>query len=74
MCEWYRRDYACGHHYIGASEWCLTYSRTQKRCEVLVSSVVHDSSVCKSCNKGAKTEVPWEHMIDRSKFDPRKDE
>ncbi|KAF4774456.1 hypothetical protein HER10_EVM0013191 [Colletotrichum scovillei] len=66
MCEWYRRNYACGHHFTGASEWCYRYSQTQKRCKVVVTQVDYDSSVCKSCmKKGVKTEVPWEHMIDR---------
>ncbi|KAK6208901.1 hypothetical protein QIS74_12419 [Colletotrichum tabaci] len=75
MCEWYRRNYACGHHFTGASEWCYRYSQTQKRCKVVVTQVDYDSSVCKSCmKKGVKTEVPWEHMIDRSKFDPNRDE
>ncbi|KZL80043.1 hypothetical protein CI238_12771 [Colletotrichum incanum] len=75
MCEWYRRNYACGHYFIGASEWCCTYSKTQRRCKVVVTQVDYDSSVCKSCmKKGAKTEVPWEHMIDRSKSNPNRDE
>ncbi|KAG7038692.1 hypothetical protein JMJ77_0009978 [Colletotrichum scovillei] len=74
MCEWYRRNYACGHHFTGASEWCYRYSQTQKRCKVVVTQVDYDSSVCKSCmKKGVKTEVPWEHMIDRSKFDPNQE-
>ncbi|TDZ18260.1 hypothetical protein Cob_v008875 [Colletotrichum orbiculare MAFF 240422] len=61
MCEWYRRNYACGHHFTGAAEWCYRYSQTQKR--------------CKNClKKGSKTEVPWEHLIDRTKFDPTRDE
>ncbi|OHW97879.1 hypothetical protein CSPAE12_03496 [Colletotrichum incanum] len=75
MCEWYRRNYACGHNFTGASEWCYRYSQTQKRCKVVVTQVDYDSSVCKSCmKKGSKIEVPWEHMIDRSKFDPNRDE
>ncbi|KAK1967716.1 hypothetical protein LY78DRAFT_679912 [Colletotrichum sublineola] len=75
MCEWYRRNYACGHHFTGASEWCYRYSQTQKRCKVVVTQVDYDPSVCKSCmKKSAKTQVPWEHMIDRSKFDPNRDE
>ncbi|KAK2022375.1 hypothetical protein LX32DRAFT_698726 [Colletotrichum zoysiae] len=75
MCEWYRRNYACGHHFTGASEWCYRYSQTQKRCKVVVTQVDYDSSVCKSCmKKSAKTQVPWEHMIDRSKSDPNRDE
>ncbi|EQB52405.1 hypothetical protein CGLO_07974 [Colletotrichum gloeosporioides Cg-14] len=69
MCEWYRRNYACGHHFTGASEWCYRYSQTQKRCKVVVTQVDYDASVCKSCmKKGHKTEVPWEHMIDRTNF------
>ncbi|KAF4893315.1 putative urea active transporter 1 [Colletotrichum fructicola] len=69
MCEWYRRNYACGHHFTGASEWCYRYSQTQKRCKVVVTQVDYDASVCKSCmKKGHKTEVPWEHMIDRTKI------
>ncbi|KAF5489196.1 hypothetical protein CGCS363_v012560 [Colletotrichum siamense] len=69
MCEWYRRNYACGHHFTGASEWCYRYSQTQKRCKVVVTQVDYDASVCKSCmKKGHKTEVPWEHMIDRTKW------
>ncbi|KAF4426256.1 hypothetical protein CFRS1_v009904 [Colletotrichum fructicola] len=75
MCEWYRRNYACGHHFTGASEWCYRYSQTQKRCKVVVTQVDYDASVCKSCmKKGHKTEVPWEHMIDRTKYDPSRDE
>ncbi|TDZ27682.1 hypothetical protein C8035_v009439 [Colletotrichum spinosum] len=75
MCEWYRRNYACGHHFTGAAEWCYRYSQTQKRCKVVVTQVDWDSSVCKNClKKGSKTEVPWEHLIDRTKFDPTRDE
>ncbi|KAF4474157.1 hypothetical protein CGGC5_v017163 [Colletotrichum fructicola Nara gc5] len=75
MCEWYRRNYTCGHHFIGASEWCYRYSQTQKRCKVVVTQVDDDASVCKRCmKKGHKTEVPWEHMIDRTKCDPSQDE
>uniref|UniRef100_L2FC03 Uncharacterized protein n=1 Tax=Colletotrichum fructicola (strain Nara gc5) TaxID=1213859 RepID=L2FC03_COLFN len=44
MCEWYRRNYACGHHFTGASEWCYRYSQTQKRCKVVVTQVDYDAS------------------------------
>ncbi|KAK1657672.1 hypothetical protein BDP55DRAFT_511593, partial [Colletotrichum godetiae] len=68
MCEWYQSNYACGHHLIGASEWCYQYSQTQKRCKVVVEQVFDFLHICKSCQKQhEKVKVSWEHMIDRGK-------
>ncbi|KAL2758476.1 hypothetical protein ACRALDRAFT_2040650 [Sodiomyces alcalophilus JCM 7366] len=68
MCEWYRRDYGCGHHLIGAAAWCPAYGQTHRRCTVRIAHTEFTWDECARCvSKKTQVPVPWEHMIDRSK-------
>lgn len=69
MCEWYQREWGCGHQLIGAAAWCPTYSQTERRCSIYISYVDFTAGDCMRCiKKREEVPVPWEHMIDRSKM------
>jgi hypothetical protein len=77
MCEWFRRNYECGHSLTRASRWCPRYAQTEKRCKVLITDIDRTTDLCHRCLKREMKDqiaVPWEYMIDRSKYDPDKDD
>ncbi|KAM0322674.1 hypothetical protein ACHAQA_009264 [Verticillium albo-atrum] len=69
MCEWYRREFGCCHYLVGAANWCSLYSKTGRRCEVRVCYLDYNAGDCTGCrNARTPTTVPWEGMIDRSRY------